>query len=842
MRTDELHLPVRRLLAAPGAALAAAVLLGTWLGRGLVFAPPGALVALALLGLAAAGGSRRRRRAAPGLLLVAVALAALNGAVRDRAAGGLAGALPGPDRPVTATVRTVGHWRWLGDGWSAPVRIERLAWREAGVHRMSPGGGRLDPAYLRVGDGEPPPPPGARLRVKGFLRRSPPLGNPPLRPPGPWRLQVSSRRLISVEEGPGPVSRLAGRLRSRVEGALDRPPPETDLHGAAPGDGGGPAGGPAAGPAAPGRPPGGSTLGLPLARALLLGDASAVPDRILRGLRRLGLGHLLAVSGLHVGLVAGTALLLGGPLPRPARLLLAIGAVAAYLLVVGPRPSLVRASIMAVLAVVALLSGRPPSAVNALGLAAAGIAWTRPAALGELGFQLSVGATAGLLLLGPMLAAAWSGEARGSPPPSAARSRLRGSSGPVPRLRDSLAVSTGAQLGTLPWALPTFCLLSPAAPLLNLLAVPWAGFLLVAAGLWTGLALAFPVAAGVALPLLDGVAWPFAWLAEVPASPWLSLAVAPGRWVATALALALFVTLMRPKPGLPLVLAGLVWTAATPEGRPGPVEAVVVDVGQGDAVLLRDGSETLLVDGGGWPAGDLGGRVLVPALARRGVRRLDAALLTHADRDHCGGLLQLGSYLDMALVLTGPGPPGSACDRELRSLPGTEHRTVSAGSALSVGRWRVRVLHPERRRARGGRVGDNDASVVVVAEVFGRRLLLPGDAEAPAERALVARWGSGPQGGDPAEIRRAPLQARFLKVGHHGSRTSSTERFLRAVRPALALVSSGARNPYGHPAPEVLARLGRHGTRVLRTDRDGMIVLWFRPDGGWGIDLPGSPK
>ncbi|MFP3940289.1 MAG: DNA internalization-related competence protein ComEC/Rec2 [Thermoanaerobaculia bacterium] len=812
------------MLAAPGTALAAAVLLGTWLGRRMAFAPPGALVALALLGVGAAAGHPRRRTAAPGLLLVAIALSALNGSVRGGAAGGPAERLPGPDRPVTATVRIVGHWRWLGDGWSAPVRIDRLGWRTDGVLRTAAGEG-LEPVYVRLSGKEPPPPLGSRIRAKGFLRRSPPLGNPPLRPPGPWRLQVSSRRLLGVEEGPGPVSHLAGVLRSRVDEALSRAPPDTATDGGATTES--------------------VAFGLPLARALLLGDSSAVPGRALRGLRRLGLGHLLAVSGLHVGLVGGAVLALGGPLPRQARLLLAVAAVGAYLLVVGPRPSLVRASVMAVLAVAALLVGRPPSAVNALGVAAATLASIRPAVLGEVGFQLSVGATAGLLLLGPVLAEAWSRGAGGkllrTGARRSARHRLQGSSGALARLRDTLAVSTGAQLGTLPWALPAFCLLSPAAPLLNLLAVPWAGCLLIAAGSWTALALASPGAAGAALPVLDLVAWPFGRVADVPASPWLSLAVAPGRWAAAALALAVLAALLRPRPGLPLVLAGLAWTAATPEGRPEPVEAVVVDVGQGDAVLLRDGGETLLVDGGGWPAGDLGGRVLVPALARRGVRRLDAVLLTHADRDHCGGLLQLGSYLDLGVVLTGPGPPGSACDRELRSFPGVEHRTLAAGAVLSVGRWRLRVLHPAPRRTRGGRPGDNDASVVTVAEVFGQRLLLPGDAEAAAERTLVERWGSGGRG-RPEGVPQAPLRARFLKVAHHGSRTSSAEPFLQAVRPALALVSSGARNPYGHPAPEVLARLARHGARVLRTDRDGMIVLRFRPDGRWGIDLPGAPK
>jgi len=138
------------------------------------------------------------------------------------------------------------------------------------------------------------------------------------------------------------------------------------------------------------------------------------------------------------------------------------------------------------------------------------------------------------------------------------------------------------------------------------------------------------------------------------------------------------------------------------------------------------------------------------------------------------------------------------------------------------------VLQPGPETAGGMPAGDNDASVVVMAEAFGRRLLLTGDVEAAAERRLLGA--------------RAELDCDVLKVAHHGSRSSSTERFLAAASPRLAVVSAGARNPYGHPAPEVVARLRRHGARVLRTDRDGMVVLWFEPNGRWGIELPGSPK
>jgi competence protein ComEC len=174
----------------------------------------------------------------------------------------------------------------------------------------------------------------------------------------------------------------------------------------------------------------------------------------------------------------------------------------------------------------------------------------------------------------------------------------------------------------------------------------------------------------------------------------------------------------------------------------------------------------------------------------------------------------------------------SPCGRELDALPGVARRVVAAGDRLRVGRWRLRILHPAAGRDGAGRRatgGSNDASLVIIAEVFGRRLLLTGDVEAAGERRL---------------LREAPeaLRADLLKVAHHGSRTSTSRRFLDAVSPRVALVSAGARNPYGHPAEEVLARFEERRIPIFRTDRHGMIAIRIRPDGTLFIRLPADPK
>lgn len=785
---------------APALLPAALLLLGIRLGLGLQAgwaSPPwGLLVALALLGLALGGRGVLVTFGAAGLLVGA------SSGPGERAGGG--GWRPHPDRPVAAVVRVTDHWRRYDDSWSTRVEVERIRQGTAGGLRIHTEG--LD-ATLRVSGPEPPPPLGSRLRVRGFLRRAPPLGNVPRLPPGPWRLTVKSRRLVDRLEEPGPVARLGSGLRRPVEATL------TSLEG----------------------PDGG--LALPMVRALILGDASRVPKPVRQGLRRLGLAHVLAVSGLHVGLVAGLALVLGSGLPRRLRLLAAVAAVGTYVLLVGPRPSLLRASVMAGLSAAALLSERPPQAANALAVAAAGIALSEPALVVDLGFRLTVGATAGIVLLGPDLARRWSGEATGASSDAPGKSGKAGSTGWRTALLRSLAASAGAQLGVLPWALPAFCLFTPWASVANLVAVPWTAVSLVGCLVWTGVSVLAPEAGSRAVPMLEVLVTPFGWPAALPPRPWIAVPVSPGFVEAAAAAAVLWFVLRRPRrrwsTGL-LVVATVSLMAAGSERAPDAVVATVLDVGQGDAILLQDRGAAVLVDGGGWPHGDLGGRVLLPTLVRRGVRRLDAVVVSHPDRDHCGGLIDVAGYLAVERAISGPGIQESSCGRSLDALPGVERRVVAAGGTLRVGRWRLRVLHPRmiaphETADSAVRDGSNDASLVLAAEAFGRSLLLTGDVEAGGERRLLRRHG-------------ASLGADVLKVAHHGSRTSTSRRFLETVAPRVALISVGARNPYGHPAPEVISRLERKRVRIVRTDRDGMIEVRIRTDGRLFVRRPGAPK
>lgn len=672
------------------------------------------------------------------------------------------------ERPVLVTVSRTGPWKKDQNGHWA--RAEASILRQGGL--VVPWKADL---VVSVG-GSGTPRPETRLRARGYLRRSTrPANRAGPRGDSTWRLKVKSTRFLQGAPGgePGLSTRWARSLRQRAVRALE----------ALPADG----------------------AGMGLANALVLGERDALPRRLRRGLRRSGLSHLLAISGLHVALLASLALIPGAWLPRVGRLVLVGIAIPVYLVLVGPRPSLIRASVMALLAWHGFWVGRPAESVNTLACAAGGMALLDPELMNDLGFRLTLSATAGIVVLGSRLEARWSWLPE--------------------RLRRPVAASVSAQIATLPWAVPSFGLLVPLAPVWNLLAIPWTALCLVASLLLTSVAMVHPGWAAELLPALDLMAWPFllpAWLAP---GPWRPRAVAMGLPAALILGVLLSWWVLGRHRVRWLAVPALVLMLSGRTGRSG-VSLTMIDVGQGDAILLQDGGEAVLVDGGGWSKGDLGGDVLLPVLARQGLGRLHAVVLTHPDRDHCGGLLDLASYVEIGEVWMAPGWRDSDCVRRLLTLPAVSYGFLWSGEARRLGRWRLTSLHP----AAGDRSRGNDRSLVLLAEAMGTGALLTGDLEARGELRLVAQDDPGLGGVD------------LLKVAHHGSAGSTTPELLDAVRPRLALISAGLGNRYGHPSPLTLGRLSSRGIPVLRTDRDGLVRVDLAIDGRLSITLPAGPR
>lgn len=723
-----------------------------------------------LVGLIAASAAPRP---APILALVGLALAVAgrHGLAAALALGLVAGwwwpppAPPAIGAPVTLSGLLERPWRAVEEGWLGSLRVRH--------YRQ---GRRVELWNERVAllvPGAEPPAVGRELRVRGLLRRAPGLANRAPLPPGPWRLRLKSRRFLETRSRGWPDAgwRLGLTARRRIEGAMSRA---------------------------------GEGPGVLLAGALVLGDSARLPRRWLRGLRAAGLAHLVALSGLHVGLLAGCFLAAGAALRRGIGPGLAVAAALGFLLLAGPRPALIRATTMGVLAAGALALGRRPHGLTLLAMLAALLALLEPRLLADLGFRLTCAATAGILWLSPRFAAAWT--------------LLPGF------LCRPLAVTAGAQIASLPWALPAFNLWTPPAPLWNLVAVPWTALALAVCLIWVVVALIWPAAAALAAPLLDVAAWPFAAVAALPPRVTGPRPVLLDGWAAGLAMAGIAFVLLRPGrrwPWAALALAALALAGA----RAPALELRLLDVGQGEAVLLRDGETAVLVDGGGWRQGDIGGRVLVPALAAAGVHRLDALVLSHPDIDHCGGLVDLLSYLPVGEIWTAAGWRPRPCAAELLSAPGPRLRLLWSGEAATAGRWRFLALHPDP----GDRGPGNNRSLVLAAQAPGLRALLTGDIEAAAERRLLRRW--------PEALLRSDL----LKVPHHGSASSTTSGLLAAVRPRLALISCGRGNPYGHPAPEVLRRLTATGARVLRTDLSGEIGVRHVAGSRWRMELPGTP-
>ena len=558
-----------------------------------------------------------------------------------------------------------------------------------------------------------------------------------------------------------------------------------------------------------------------MARALVLGeDDLTTPDQ--RALRRSGLAHLLAVSGMHLVLVVATFVsALRAVLARvpslgtrvaPLRVAAAAGVPLAWLYadLAGGSGSAIRAAWMTSIALLAHVLSRKPDTWRAFGMSLAGMVIVDPLVAFDLSFALSAAATAGLLGLGSKIA-------------RPALARTPSWLAPVVR---ALSASLAASIACAPVLACMTADLPVAGLVANLVAVPLGE--MAALPLCLAHALLEPspaaeqgcaLAASGALTLVRGVARGFA------AVPWGAAPVPmPTAGHLAAIAVGTFgATRARPWWWIVPSLAALIYFEhdARARGSPrGGLRVTFLDVGQGDAAVvdLPDGS-AILIDGGGLVGSpvDTGERVIAPVLRARRRSAVALAVLSHPHPDHFGGLRRgLAATTLGALWDTGQGEAEGmqgdygALLAEVRASGAPVLRPAEVCGSRLVGGARIDVLAPcpDLTPDRG----PNDNSFVVRIAYGERSFLFVGDAEHAEEADLVQRLG-------PA------LRADVLKVGHHGSRTSTTAAFLAAVDPEIAVVSCGVRNRFGHPAPITLATLARSRARVLRTDRDGSVTI-----------------
>ena len=536
----------------------------------------------------------------------------------------------------------------------------------------------------------------------------------------------------------------------------------------------------------------------PLVDALVIARTADLDPEVRERYARSGLAHILSISGLHVGFIAawlGLVLRALGLGPR-ARFGAATTLIAAYCWLLGLPAPATRAAVMLALDGVARLRQRVVAPRGLIAVAALVVLGLDPWAVRSVGAWLSVSAVAAVI---------W-----------AARATQRS-----PRVIRLVAPAVAATLVTAPICAYAFGTVAPIGVVANLVAIPL-GAVAVPGVIVALLASSGLLAAGVGfcLALLDLVA------AAASALPGGHVVMVAG-WLAAALWLGVLVVawwLWR-TPRRPWLIAARVALIGALLSLTTLVHAFTrlsdcrcltvhfLDVGQGDAVALRTpGGRWVLVDGGPRSEGrDAGRRVVVPFLRREGAVRLAAIVATHAHADHVGGLPAVLSALAVDVVLEPGEPLGEAPYLEFLAATeasGARWRAARSGDRLDLDSVRFTVLSPDSAWA-AETTDPNEESVVLLVEYGHVRLLLTGDAGLPVEFRLAGRVGD----------------VDVLKVGHHGSRSATSDAWLDEARPEVAVISVGARNTYGHPAPEVVARLVAHGVHVHRTDREGTITL-----------------
>jgi competence protein ComEC len=548
----------------------------------------------------------------------------------------------------------------------------------------------------------------------------------------------------------------------------------------------------------------------PLARALIIADQRDIPPDLRDRFADAGIIHMLSVSGLHVSIVAGALLAMLSAVGMTARQAM-IGSVvvtAIYVLIIGSPPPAVRSAGMCALATCSRLLQRPTSAW-AVWAGSSALSLVEPRIALDLGWQLSVSGMAGLIASGTLVQ-------RLALPLSGWKAALAG----------NMIATVVASVASAPLCAWVFGRISVAAVATNLAAAPLFNIVqpLLFASVVTGplrpVAGFLADAARSGLLLVDLVARIGA---SLPGAVFRSVPNGPGAIAAGIAAAAIIVAcqVRRPRRALQVAfgatMLGTVWPMIA--RGPGVLEAHIIDVGQGDAVALRSPrGRWLVVDAGGaWKTGDAATFSVLPVLRRAGGDVVHL-VLTHPHLDHIGGakMLLTSSEIDTLWEPAFVEPNREYADllREAQ-MRRVVWRAARPGTRLDFDGVSVRVLAPDSAWA-ASTTNPNDASVVLQIGYGAVRMLLTGDAERRQEEWLVRQY-------------RDSLRSTILKLGHHGSSTSSTPVFLDAVQPDLAVVSVGTGNRYGHPSPAVLQALDERGTHVLRTDDVGTIML--RTDG-----------
>ncbi|ODA16621.1 DNA internalization-related competence protein ComEC/Rec2 [Geobacillus thermoleovorans] len=540
-----------------------------------------------------------------------------------------------------------------------------------------------------------------------------------------------------------------------------------------------------------------------IAAALIYGERRSLDEEVISGYQQLGIIHLLAISGGHVTLLVGAALAAAIRfVTREAAVLALLVFLPMYAVLAGASPSVLRACATGMIVLAVQWKKGMIHPLDALSWTALALLVFDPYMVWDVGFQLSFLVTFALLAHVSVLASARS------------------------MLQNLFQTALAAQLAALPILLYHFYEISVWSIGLNVFFVPWYSFVI--------LPIAFLSAVFSFSPLI----WLFSRLIELTDAvvrffsvdySFMLVLGRPGPWCLAGYLTAIAAAFLdwergRLLRGLTAVAAATALQLAAPYVDP-KGEVTVLDVGQGDCIYIElpYRKAVYLIDTSGTPEWvrepwrkrsrpfAVGRDVVVPFLKAQGVRTLDQLILTHDDADHIGAAPEVMGAVRVKKIVTSPGalPAVKAMARPF---------SVPVAASVRGDRWKVgdaafSVLHPE-----AGNNEDNNGSLVLLTRLGRLTWLFAADIEEEAEQALIRAYPE--------------LRADVLKVAHHGSKTSTTELFLRTVKPRAAIISVGRYNRYGHPSPEVLMRLRQQRAIIWRTDENGAIRYVYDENGG----------
>lgn len=541
---------------------------------------------------------------------------------------------------------------------------------------------------------------------------------------------------------------------------------------------------------------------------IALGDASLINEELQESFRATGLTHILAASGINIALIIGAL----WPLLRIlrfraiAQFATLVSFTALYTVVSGLSPSITRAFLMAAIGLSAWFFGRERNNMTSLSAAALILLIADPFIIYDVGFQLSFAATLALIIFMPL---------------------LEQSMVEVPKpLRSGLSVTIAAQLGVFPIIIYYFGQASVISLIANLTAAPLSGPALI-----LGMAV-LPVETIVA-PLGELVYLILRVILGLIIAETKLLANFPGAYVylgSVSLFKAIICYIVIAFLGLYLykiklkirfshvlmlliaISAVSIWWQLGKSMAPSQLEVTFFDVGQGDsAIIITPDNTKILIDGGPDPT------LVKRKLEQRGIKMIDAVMISHEDSDHIGGIEKVIENFKIGSFLYPAGVESSKAFLELRAIAnrkGINCITVDDGDVLRLGKnLEIDTLHAGKDAGAGGieNDNDNDESAVVMVKYGKFKTLFTGDAGKEIEEGLVNE--------------NEDLDADVLKVGHHGSASSSTQDFLREVSPGISVISVGKGNSYGHPSRSTINRLSSIGSKILRTDRNGDVTI-----------------